>query len=78
MTDDDIFQKIAAAMRAAFDQPELNIRPDTMQASIPGWDSLANAGLLIELERRFDVAIDPAALDSIACAGDLVQVIRNS
>jgi acyl carrier protein len=76
MTDDEIFQTIQAAMRTAFDLPELTIRPDTIQANIPGWDSIANVGLSIELERRFEVEIDPVELESIACVADLVQLIR--
>jgi acyl carrier protein len=78
MNNDEVFQIIQEAMRTAFDMPDLNVAPDTLPANVPGWDSIANVNLALELQKRFGVEIDPIALESIGCVGDLIDVIRNS
>ncbi|MGO8916826.1 MAG: acyl carrier protein [Stellaceae bacterium] len=49
---------------------------DAMQAQdIPGWDSLAQIGVLAAAEIRFGVEIRAAEADRLASFGDLVDLI---
>jgi acyl carrier protein len=59
---------------------ELGIAPpaldaDSELADLPGWDSVALAGVLVALEARFGVAVGRAEIDAIETAGDLARLL---
>jgi acyl carrier protein len=52
--------------------PELDA--ESQLDDLPGWDSVALAGVLVALEARFGVAVGRTEIDAIETAGDLARL----
>jgi acyl carrier protein len=48
------------------------LQADTILADLPGWDSVAMAGVMLALEDRFGVMLERTSVDGVntACAGE--------
>ncbi len=71
----DQLAAVAAAIRAFFRQPDLRIDRDTVADDVDGWDSLAHASLVLDLETRFAVRLPGDKvfdLDSVGALADLI------
>lgn len=46
-----------AMMADAFNEPLVNVRPETARDDIPGWDSMGALMLIAELDERFGIEL---------------------
>ncbi len=54
---------------------------DTLEDSmsidnVEGWDSMANVGLIMELQKEFKVSISPADAIELTGAGELIKYLQ--
>jgi acyl carrier protein len=51
---------------------------DTILADLPGWDSVAMAGVMLALEDRFGVMLERTSVDGVNTAGDLLALVKTA
>jgi acyl carrier protein len=52
------WQALVAAVREETDNPDITIEPGMTASDVPGWDSLAHARIVMNLEARAGVVIE--------------------
>ena len=77
-TDDVILARLTAIVRDVFADPAIDLSPEMATIDVPGWDSITQVGLLVEIERAFALTLDPLAIDDVATVGDLVDLVRRA
>ena len=75
-TDDAILARLTVIVRDVFADPAIDLAPEMPTVDVPGWDSITQVGLLVEIERAFAISLDPLAIDDLATVGDLVDLVR--
>ena len=75
MSEAEGLQKLGDVIRAQFDQPDLPISRDTTADNVAGWDSIAHAMLLMNIEIDFDIRFDPSEVLDLEMVGDLLNVV---
>jgi acyl carrier protein len=73
--DIEILGRIQDVFVRFFDIPGLRVTPDTTAATVPGWDSLANVELMVELEQVFGIRFRTGEVASLKNVGELVALI---
>ena len=68
----DVFDVIAATFRC----DKASINRATQADDVEGWDSLSHTVLIVALERRFAVRLDPIVVMDVADVGGLVDHVR--
>ena len=75
MTRAQILEKLQGVFREVFDDDSLEIEEGTEAADIEDWDSLMHITLLSAIERAFGFKFTIDQVVSLACAGDVVDII---
>lgn len=76
MTDAEIMAKLKVLFQEVFDDPSLKLDRATNTSDIPGWDSMAQVTLAIEIEHIFGIRIMSAEMEELRNVGDIVDLIR--
>jgi acyl carrier protein len=74
----DLYQTLATIIGTELDCPPPALTPDSQLEDLPGWDSVALAGVLVGLETRFGVAIGRTEINAIETAGDLARLCQRA
>lgn len=77
MAGDEILGRMTEVFRRVFDDKALTLTPRTTSDDIPGWDSMSNITLAIELEESFRIRIKTAEMETLRNVGDLITLIRS-
>jgi acyl carrier protein len=73
VTRDEVLAAVATAIRETFNDPTAEVSEQTIAADVPGWDSLSHTILLLSIEERLKVRLDPKIeFDNV---GELVDAI---
>lgn len=78
MTRAEILEKLQGVFREVFDDDGLEIGEGTEAADIEDWDSLMHITLLSAIERAFGFKFTIDQVVSLACAGDVVDLIESN
>lgn len=70
-----VLARLETVMRAVFHLPDLRIQPEMTADDVPGWDSIAHAVLLMEVERAFGVTFDAAEALDLESVGALAGLL---
>jgi acyl carrier protein len=73
--DVEILDRVQEVFGRFFDIPGLQVTPDTTAAVVPGWDSLANVELMVEVEQAFGIRFRTGEVASLKNVGELVALI---
>jgi len=76
VTDDDLVQALATAMREAFAQPRIAYLAEQNLRDFFGFDSVQFVNLILLLEERLGVSFGEAEIDSIFVVGDIFRLLR--
>lgn len=76
MTDIEILPLLTEMFRNVFDNPALNVLPETTADDIPEWDSMAQVTLAVEIEHCFHVKIKSAEMEELRNVRDLIRLIK--
>jgi acyl carrier protein len=74
-TDTEILDRVRDVFERFFDNPGLTINLDTTAAAVPGWDSLANVELMVEVEQAFGIRFRTGEVAGLKNVGELVALI---
>lgn len=76
MTDrDTIMVKVVAAIADAFLVDPQSLKPETTAVDVPGWDSVSQVGLVMQLEDAFGIEIGTTVLGSLPDIASLADYI---
>ena len=76
MSDDaDIWTRLREVLARFFDNPALTVDAATTARSVPGWDSLSNVELMVEIEEAFGIRFRTGEIAGLRNLGELVAVI---
>jgi len=70
--------RLNAVFQEVFDDPALEIDPQTSPSSIPDWDSVAQVKLVLAVEESFGIDLRNEELGNLRSAGDFLKVICRS
>ena len=70
-----LFDDVAAVIRNYFGQPDLKLTPESAAADVRGWDSLAHASLMIEIEKHFDIEFDLEEIMGFENVGEVAETV---
>ena len=73
--DVEILDRVREVFAQFFDSPGLNVDLETTAATVPGWDSLANVELMVEVEQAFGIRFRTGEVAGLRNVGELVAVI---
>jgi acyl carrier protein len=71
----EIWTKVREVFARFFGDPAVTVDAGTRAADVPGWDSLANVELMVEIEQAFGIRFRTGEVASLANVGDLVTLI---
>ncbi len=70
-------ERLQEVVRSVLRQPGLVIARDTTALDVDGWDSLAQARLMLAVEAQFGVTLPSERLFDLNCVGDLLDLLRD-
>ena len=71
----EILSRVREVFMRFFDNPRLTVNTDTTAATVPGWDSLANVELMVEVEESFGIRFRTGEVAGLKNVGELVSLI---
>ena len=77
MTHDEIFAKVTAIMREAFEDGDLAPAPDATADDIDAWDSINHVTLIVALENEFAIRFEPEEITAPQNFGELVALVES-
>ena len=73
--DVEILDRVREVFARFFDSPGLSVDLETTAATVPGWDSLANVELMVEVEQAFGIRFRTGEVAGLKNVGELVGLI---
>lgn len=71
-----ILNRLTPVLRDVFDNDDLIATPELTASNVPGWDSLGNVRLFVEIERVFNTRFAAPEITSLANVGQLAALIK--
>lgn len=59
-----------------FEESVDRVKPGTVRASIPGWDSLGTLSLIAALDERFDIHLSESEIEAMTKVEDILSLLR--
>ena len=59
-----------------FEEPLVNVRPETPREEIPGWDSLGVLVLMANLDERFGILLSESEIADLQSIGEVLTLIN--
>ena len=72
---DDILEKMNDIFQTYFDDETIHLQESTTAADVDEWDSLAQVGLILIIERTFSLKFSMDEIDKLANVGEMVALI---
>ena len=76
MTDDELLLRLTGIFREVFDDPAIVLHPDTTADDVPGWDSMSQVTLAVEIEHRLKVKFKAAEMEELRSIRRLIELIK--
>jgi acyl carrier protein len=76
MQQNEIYDRLAEIFRDLFDDPSIELRPETTAADIRDWDSFNHINLIVSIEGEFGIKFQTAELEKLHNVGALVETIQ--
>jgi acyl carrier protein len=71
----EIWTKLTAVFRDAFDDDALTLKPETTADDVEDWDSLRHIQLLVAVEKAFNIRFNTGEVANLANVGQMVDLI---
>lgn len=72
----NINEKLTQIFRTVFDEPALEINPETTANDVDAWDSLSHLNMISAVEKEFDIKFKLKDLVKLKNVGDLQRIIE--
>jgi acyl carrier protein len=66
---------VTRVLRTVLERPDLEPHLQTPLEDISGWDSMRQVAVVVELEARSGLTLEPAEVEAVHTVGDLVRLI---
>lgn len=76
MTTNEIYASLTDIFREVFDDPAIELHPNTTAADIADWDSFNHINLIVGAETRFGIKFQTSEVESLKNVGDMVATIE--
>jgi acyl carrier protein len=73
---DEVFAGVKRIAAELFDVPAGKITLETSPDTIEAWDSIQQLNLMLELEQRFEVKLEPEDFEDARTIGDAVRLVE--
>ena len=77
MSHDEVLKAVIQIIQDVFDDPSLEITPETTADDVDGWDSMRHINIVVAVEAKFGIRFHTAELESLRNVGDLVSLIED-
>lgn len=71
----EIWRRLRETFARFFGDASLEVGAATTAEDVPGWDSLANVELMVEIEEEFGIRFRTGEVADLASVGDLAELI---
>ena len=68
---------LTEVFRQVFEDPDIELAPETTADDVDGWDSLSHMNLIMAVENRLNVRFKPKEVLSFRNVGDLARSIES-
>ena len=75
MNEDELLARLTTIFRDVFDDPKIELRIETTAEDIPGWDSMSQVTLAVEIEYSLGVKFKAAEMEELRSIRQLVELI---
>ena len=72
----EILKKLNEIFRSYFDDENISLTESTTANDIDDWDSLAQVGLILSIEKTFLVKFSGVEIEVLANVGEMVELIN--
>jgi acyl carrier protein len=76
MTNDDILSRLTGIFHDVFDDQTIVLKPEMTADDIPGWDSLSQVTLAVEIKHQLKVTIKTAEMGELRSVSQLAELIK--
>lgn len=66
---------VVTMVRSMLEDPHLELTLVTPLEDIPGWDSMQQVAVMVDLECRLGITLTPHEVEAVHSVGDIVRVI---
>jgi acyl carrier protein len=70
-------ETLTDVFRQVFDDPEIELTPETTANDIEGWDSLSHINLIVAVETRFNIRFKQKEVVTFKNVGDLARCVES-
>ena len=71
-----VLAELTEIFRAVFEDPAIELTPDTTSDDLPCWDSMNHITIVVEAECRFGIQFQVSEIEELKNVGELVQLIQ--
>ena len=75
MTEAELRDGLFETIRNVLGDPDLALTLATTAKDVPGWDSLKQVMIILNVEDRFEVRLGSREIDAVTCVGDFLQLL---
>jgi acyl carrier protein len=72
-----IKSELTEVFREVFENPSIELTPETTASDIPNWDSLMNIQLVVAVERKFDIRFSGGEVERLKNVADMINLISS-
>lgn len=72
----NLLVRLTPIFQDVFDNPGLNITPETTANDVPEWDSLTNINLIFAIEREFNIKFALGEIQELNNVGEMAALIQ--
>lgn len=73
----DLFFDLTQLFQEYFDDQSITLKRETTAADIDEWDSLAQVGLILSIEKRFGIRFTGSEVEGLANVGEMIDAIQS-
>jgi len=74
--DSEVYEFLGQLFRDTFGRDDITVHPGLTAADVVGWDSFKQVEIVMALEERFRVRIQPRDVRNLENLGELVRVVQ--
>lgn len=71
----DVRDRLTEVFRMTFGDESIVLEPSMTADDVAGWDSVTHITLIYAIEDEFGIKFSTRDLESLACVGDLIDVV---
>lgn len=71
----EVLEQVQAIIRTELEDESIRITDATVMDDVPGWDSVAHIRIVVAVESRFGILLDPGEYMEIADVGEMVNSV---